>query len=209
MPRPSSPLSAKASTRCPSLRLSATPNGKDHRQAPRAYQAGGWPNDAPAKAGAHWGDKLSSQKTLTASHRQPARQTRPSAARGLLPAKPRFARRSRRLLAQSPDTASVTQLASLRFAINNTRRHPQRMRRRHISFRCRVFGTGAPDTGLSAFASQPPVALAETFGFAGGGGAWWRCLVEVPGEGAWWRRLVEVNGFEPMTSGLQSRRSPS
>ena len=30
VPRPSSPLSAKASTRCPSLRLSATPNGKDH-----------------------------------------------------------------------------------------------------------------------------------------------------------------------------------
>ena len=30
VPRPSSPLSAKASTRCPYLRLSATPNGKDH-----------------------------------------------------------------------------------------------------------------------------------------------------------------------------------
>ena len=30
VPRPSSPLSAKASTRCPSLRLSATPNGKNH-----------------------------------------------------------------------------------------------------------------------------------------------------------------------------------
>ena len=29
VPRPSSPLSAKASTRCPYLRLSATPNGKD------------------------------------------------------------------------------------------------------------------------------------------------------------------------------------
>jgi hypothetical protein len=32
VPRPSSPLSAKASTRCPYLRLSATPNGKDHFQ---------------------------------------------------------------------------------------------------------------------------------------------------------------------------------
>jgi hypothetical protein len=30
VPRPSSPLSAKASTRCPYLRLSATPNGKNH-----------------------------------------------------------------------------------------------------------------------------------------------------------------------------------
>jgi hypothetical protein len=35
VPRPSSPLSAKASTRCPYLRLSATPNGKNHKRPPR------------------------------------------------------------------------------------------------------------------------------------------------------------------------------
>ena len=29
-----------------------------------------------------------------------------------------------------------------------------------------------------------------------------------PGRRTWWRRLVEVNGLEPMTSCLQSRRSP-
>jgi len=147
------------------LRLSATPNGKDHRHRaplsafaaqtpvavggtalsakPRFRPSRGGTRVPPGSAGANsplpaepWVPPL---KTLTASHRQPAGQTSPSAARGPLPAKPRFARRSRRLLAQSPDTASVTQLASLRFAINNARRHPQRMRRRHISFRCRVF----------------------------------------------------------------------
>ena len=40
VPRPSSPLSAKASTRCPSLRLSATPNGKNHIRRNRGSAKG-------------------------------------------------------------------------------------------------------------------------------------------------------------------------
>ena len=40
VPRPSSPLSAKASTRCPSLRLSATPNGKNHIRRNRGLAKG-------------------------------------------------------------------------------------------------------------------------------------------------------------------------
>ena len=43
VPRPSSPLSAKASTRCPYLRLSATPNGKDHDPDDRHQNQGSEP----------------------------------------------------------------------------------------------------------------------------------------------------------------------
>ena len=46
MPRPSSPLSAKASTRCPSHASRATPNGK-HRETRRCDKQRRWSNDAP------------------------------------------------------------------------------------------------------------------------------------------------------------------
>src|SRR4051812_21747214 len=66
VPRPSSPLSAKASTRCPYLRLSATPNGKDHVR----YQK------SDIRDQNHRGSKLSSQKTLRDTHAQPFGRTR-------------------------------------------------------------------------------------------------------------------------------------
>ncbi len=102
VPRPSSPLSAKASTRCPSLRLSATPNGNDHEARPRTRSGGvgrmiprgpfGPRTRSVAKAGGQMRQTLLLQKTLRAGSRQ--------AAPGFHQGRPR-----------SP---AVTQLASLR-----------------------------------------------------------------------------------------------
>ena len=61
MPRPSSPLSAKASTRCPYLRLSATPNGKDHPDI----------RSQISEIRTIWCGKLSSQKTLRDTQHSP------------------------------------------------------------------------------------------------------------------------------------------
>jgi hypothetical protein len=124
--RPSSPLSAKASTRCPSLRFTR----HAQRQEPSRYQCsdirdhhrgplwakrcfacrGGGPSDQVQ--GAFHRGKLFSQKTHCRDiPLQPAS-----------PALSAFACanacRARRSFA-SPDTATVTQLASLRFAINS------------------------------------------------------------------------------------------
>ena len=98
VPRPSSPLSAKASTRCPYLRLIATPNGKDQSRATVASHA------ATCRA-------LSA--TLTRRHSfwpvmKPLHRRRHFAPRQLVAHEP-----SRR----SP--ATVTQLASLRLSISS------------------------------------------------------------------------------------------
>ena len=67
--------------------------------------------------------------------------------------------------------ASVTQLASSPCAINNSRPGiPEGSAGDKFGSAAAFFKGGAPDAGLSAFAAQTPVALAETCGFVGGGG---------------------------------------
>jgi hypothetical protein len=93
------------------------------------------------------------------------------------------------LLAQSPDPASVTQLASLRFAINNsprdTPRLPARMLAQTQILCCRrVPGSLAPDTSPVGVSASPfgvccanpcrrdraPPPRDESFAFIDGGG---------------------------------------
>ena len=131
VPRPSSPLSAKASTRCPSFALLAPHptakiiSGETPCVSPRAAgesnsfrRKPGYPEVRYQKS-----DFARVQQTLlsedtTGSHRRPMRQTRSSG-------RPR-----------SP--ASVTQLASSPCAINIAPRHPSRDKPEAISASCRV-----------------------------------------------------------------------
>ena len=136
-----------------SLRLSATPNGKDHFR---------W-NASSTKADSLVirRGKLSSQKTLCAEFAT----HRPLGLRGT-------------------PSASVTQLASLRFAINNALRQPIRDTPKANSLLLPRFGGSAPRSELSAFAPrlsafarQTPVGAIrsalprdESSAFIGGGG---------------------------------------
>ena len=202
VPRPSSPLSAKASTRCPSFALHrATPNGKNHRETrrcsrnavgrtmPRALDPGpttgppfGASCDAPAGPAKHrfaGAILLSRRNTCPAvedTHRDPPR-TRP-----LGPGRRK-------------DPASVTQLAYSHLSINNAptgipiRGHAGGNFCLRAAYRVQVRGSPAGLSAKPRFACRPRPIPGSSPGSV--------------------RPVVEVNGFEPMTSCLQSRRSPS
>ena len=119
VPRPSSPLSAKASTRCPSF-ASAPPNGK-HQPGPAAApapRARARPSSRFAGRGGKTpfrrGKRVSPEDTSCGIRPGPASPARPAPA---LQTPPR-----RRPAAAA--AATVTQLASLRCAINHTPGRP-------------------------------------------------------------------------------------
>ena len=176
VPRPSSPLSAKASTRCPSFALERHTQRQKSSRDPRLHSQPRWSNDAPAQAGAHHGPAFLSpggtckvpppEDTIGIPHAQASRPVR------------------------RMDPASVTQLAYSHLSINNPPPTVKGPAEGKNFFMPRIGSGGAP-AGLSAKPAVSPVALGRT------------------AFGRWWRCPVEVNGIEPMTSCLQSRRSPS
>jgi hypothetical protein len=178
VPRPSSPLSAKASTRCPSFAL------ERHTQRQRSSIE---PANSPLPAE----PEVPPLKTLRDPADRPPGTHAQRAARGLLSqsaiacANHRIPPRSHNsLLHICPSTTG--QAAPPPIGTDAPRPNSVLLPRSDCA---------APDTG--AFGATDTAALGETRGFACRG----RRNVVPPG--------VEVNGFEPMTSCLQSRRSPS
>ena len=110
------------------LRLSATPNGKDHPMTAHREQAdrGRQSTDPATPAEPRATAKLSSQKTLCRG--SPARHRRHSS---------QAAGRAR-----SP--ATVTQLASLRLSISNMPRPPQAVPKQFLALLARVSAAPAP-----------------------------------------------------------------
>ena len=116
MPRPSSPLSAKASTRCPSFALPPHPTARIMR--PEVAQQPRWPNDPPAKAGG--------QSAANSPLRRHFMRDTPGTA--FQPPTVCFRRNVVSPVAavelRSTGSRAVTQLASSPCAINNAPRHP-------------------------------------------------------------------------------------
>jgi hypothetical protein len=176
VPRPSSPLSAKASTRCPSFALhSATPNGKNHRETrccsrnavgrtmPRALDPG------PTNGQATFSPGGTRSSAVEDTYRDPPR-TRPL----------------------GPDDGKIpprSHNSLIHICPSTTRhRHPhQGDKPAATSVFVPRIGFGALDTSAFRPSSARPVGAAK------------------PRVSP----VVEVNGIEPMTSCLQSRRSPS
>jgi hypothetical protein len=77
-------------------------------------------------------------------------------------------------------------------------------RRRHRSDA--AIAAARPETGSCEHPRRPTWSYGPRQPAGGGAPAFARADA---GGGAWWRCLVEVNGIEPMTSCLQSRRSPN
>ena len=175
VPRPSSPLSAKASTRCPYLALDHRrfPSRRNHRlrrgNAAHHRRAQGQ-NSIPAKAGTH--TQRPRMKTLL------------------------------RIRAHSIATAPRVRLGHITtLSLSPFNQHPRR------SQSCNA---------VRCFAKTPVAPPGETvFRLPAGGnrgcdrGAFQRSLAAPLGRRSGASPVVEVNGFEPMTSCLQSRRSPS
>jgi hypothetical protein len=224
VPRPSSPLSAKASTRCPSLALLATPNGKRHESLARpkfdlgrallAVSAPGLTRGPSSRLSnpevltprGSGGPSPSVQQTLFSpedtlcgiGHDRPrARQRSPTQT---CTSKPQPARHP-----PSADTATVTQLASLRLP---SATHPRRPPGSYPSGGLPLSGDAGKGNSalLAAFFSlhRVPAPLRVCF----------RKLLparnseRLPLEPAV-PSVVEVIGLEPTTPCLQSRCSPS
>jgi hypothetical protein len=195
VPRPSSPLSAKASTRCPSFALER----HTQRQEPQGPGTGNQNSGSNAR------------RPAPASHAAGAANSPLRRHYGI----PQTTRQADKPLGRPRFPASVTQLASSPFAINNAPELPQRNLRGQILCRCRVFGImhtrhrGSPTSGFSDIGvlrhrgSPTPGALQHRGSRRGLG----KPLSPSPAPAA--SSVVEVNGLEPSTSCLQSRRSPS
>jgi hypothetical protein len=182
VPRPSSPLSAKASTRCPSFALDPrAPSDRDHPAARRPGK--------PPRTGA-------SPKPSQAPQRNQLYRGQPR--RGLShedtsPDSPKAPAHAR---ARSRPPRSHSQI---RFTLQSTPpRDPVRPRRRVTPSgitgrprnKQRLLRTSPPPTSKrSDHRDRSCVPISDL--------RWWSCPV------------VEVNGIEPMTSCLQSRRSPN
>ena len=219
VPRPSSPLSAKASTRCPSHASRATPNGK-HRETRRCDKQRRWSNDAPgltrgppsSLAAFAWAN--AGRLGEAALHRM--QQSSPF--RRHFVTEPAGQRDPMRV---SPAAASVA--VTTRFFTSVHQQHPARPRGREGQFlSSAAMSRVLPPAFAGAFRDAPVAGMPGPFGVCQANAcrpaakAALSPGVEAFGETAFRRsptslaaRLVEVNGLEPSTSGLQSRRSPS
>ncbi len=174
VPRPSSPLSAKASTRCPCLRSIPGP---------------------PASLSTRPADRSTPPRTTARPARRRVRDSPRPAPRAApmktLPGPPK-----RRAQRRGPGrSASVTSNSLFTPSINTRPGAPIGPPWGHPSSRRRTDKPASPNAPAAGLPGTAPLWLVAAL--AGGRFGWWPL----------W--LVEVNGIEPMTSCLQSRRSPN
>jgi hypothetical protein len=175
VPRPSSPLSAKASTRCPCFALdhrTAVTGDAHHRRAQGQTPKGQTPKgQTPCLPRTERGAAVSHEDTSL----------------GHIPQQALLAHPNRRSSA-SPTGREALLPGPVRLGHITTLSSPFNQPRRNRLRRCRnlLRASGTPR-------ARPPLIQQQRRSYLAG-----RLC-----------RLVEVNGFEPMTSCLQSRRSPS
>ena len=168
VPRPSSPLSAKASTRCPSFALERhTQRQKSSRDPALPRNSTGqcrWPNDAPAQAGAHHGPPFGASAMRLSARRNRVSPRHSSLLGGTCKAPPLEDTigipHAHRPLGQEPTRPATggsrlghtTRYSHL--SINNHPRRPSQAFRRQSLSSCRVSGSRDAPAGPFGVAAQ-------------------------------------------------------